>query len=165
MKRAELNHSIRFCLVVLRVTVYIMAGAASVGGITLYLALVCISAIIGIIDLTQGMVRSMPLYGKKLYNNCVLMAVFIALSFAFNFIDFSVAFSRMLLIVCSMSFAFLCANTLRSLDEIKNLCWMIIIPTAISALVVIGQGLNIDAAYRFAEGFGVGNNFCAILRF
>lgn len=78
-------------------------------------------------------------------------------AFAFNFISFSISFNRMILIVCSMGFAFLCSNTLRSPEEIRKVCWAVIIPTAISAIVVIGQGMNIDAAYRFANIFGAGS--------
>ncbi len=157
MERAKLNHIIRFFLITLTIIVYIMAGAASVGGITIYLALLFISAGIGLMDITCGITENMPVYGRKLYNYCVLMIVFIALSFAFNFISFSFSFNRMILIVCSMGFAFLCANTLHSPEEIRKVCWAVIIPTAISAIVVIGQGMNIDAAYRFANIFGAGS--------
>lgn len=157
MERAKLNHNIRFYLITLTIIVYIMAGAASVGGVTIYLALLLISASIGLMDMTRGMAENMPVYGRKLYNYCVLMIVFISLSFAFNFISFSISFNRMILIVCSMGFAFLCSNTLHSPKEIRKVCWAVIIPTAISAIVVIGQGMNIDAAYRFANIFGAGS--------
>ena len=157
MERVELNHNIRFYLIILTVIVYIMAGGASFGGITLYLALMCIAAIIGLMDMTQGFFVNKPVYEKKLYNNCILIVFFIAISFAFNFIGFSIAFNRLLLIVCCMGFTFLCANTLLSPEEIQKVCWAVIISTTLSALVVIGQGLNIDAVYHFANAFGAGS--------
>ena len=157
MERDQLNHKIRFVLIALTLVVYILAGAASIAGITIYLALLCIASVIGIMDMTTRRSYPMEKYEAKLRNKCVLLLIFIVLSFMVNFIPVSISFNRVLLISCCMGFMFLCGNTLYNSKEIEMLCWVVIITTTISALVVIGQGLNIDSAYRFAELFGAGS--------
>lgn len=157
MERNQLNHVIRFTLIALLLTIYIVAGGASIAGITIYLALLSVVAVICIMDITTYTSSHWKAYEKKLLYVCILILIFIGLSFAINFIDVSAALNRVLLIACCMSFSFFCGNILRDTEAIKKVVWLVIISTTISALVVIGQGLDISVAYQIPKMFGGGS--------